>query len=190
MRCAPRLGLQEAGPYGSCSARSCLPVLAGRRANVSQIPMICTLLFFLLLWCLGIPFPSPAPTFHGSVRSFSFSQILQSLAFTPFVTRTRPLKTENPCFVLSNSQIFLLHRIFWAAPCTYCLIWTVATLKALQTWRFGNCTTCFFSPFSGEVECKREKAMAAHSSTFAWKIPWTEEPGRLQSMGSLRVGHD
>ena len=35
-----------------------------------------------------------------------------------------------------------------------------------------------------------EKAMAAHSSTFAWKIPWTEEPGRLQSMGSLRVGHD
>ena len=35
-----------------------------------------------------------------------------------------------------------------------------------------------------------EKAMAPHSSIFAWKIPWTEEPGRLQSMGSLRVGHD
>ena len=35
-----------------------------------------------------------------------------------------------------------------------------------------------------------EKAMAHHSSTFAWKIPWTEEPGRLQSMGSLRVRHD
>ena len=32
--------------------------------------------------------------------------------------------------------------------------------------------------------------MAPHSSTSAWKIPWTEEPGRLQSMGSLRVGHD
>ena len=32
--------------------------------------------------------------------------------------------------------------------------------------------------------------MAPHSSTFAWRIPWTEEPGRLQSMGSLRVGHD
>ena len=36
----------------------------------------------------------------------------------------------------------------------------------------------------------REKAMATHSSTLAWKIPWTEEPGRLQSMGLLRVGHD
>ena len=35
-----------------------------------------------------------------------------------------------------------------------------------------------------------EKAMATHSSTLAWQIPWTEEPGRLQSMGSLRVGHD
>ena len=35
-----------------------------------------------------------------------------------------------------------------------------------------------------------EKAIAPHSSTLAWKIPWTEEPGGLQSMGSLRVGHD
>ena len=35
-----------------------------------------------------------------------------------------------------------------------------------------------------------EKAVEPHSSTLAWKIPWTEEPGRLQSMGSLRVGHD
>ena len=35
-----------------------------------------------------------------------------------------------------------------------------------------------------------EKAMAPHSSTLAWKIPWTEEPGVLQSMGSLRVRHD
>ena len=32
--------------------------------------------------------------------------------------------------------------------------------------------------------------MATHSSTLAWKIPWTEESGRLQSMGLLRVGHD
>jgi len=35
-----------------------------------------------------------------------------------------------------------------------------------------------------------EKEMATHSSTLAWKIPWTEEPGRLQSMGSQRVRHD
>ena len=35
-----------------------------------------------------------------------------------------------------------------------------------------------------------EKATAPHSSTLTWKIPWTEEPGGLQSMGSLRFGHD
>ena len=35
-----------------------------------------------------------------------------------------------------------------------------------------------------------EKEMATHSSVLAWKIPWIEEPGGLQSMGSLRVGHD
>ena len=42
---------------------------------------------------------------------------------------------------------------------------------------------CFSSP-------ELEKATAPHSSTLAWKIPWMEEPGGLQSMGSLRVGHD
>ena len=44
------------------------------------------------------------------------------------------------------------------------------------------------------VECSLltdlEKAMAPHSSTLAWKVPWTEEPRRLQSLGSLRVRHD
>ena len=39
-------------------------------------------------------------------------------------------------------------------------------------------------------EVPLEKKMATHSSILAWKIPWMEEPGRLQSMGSQRVGHD
>ena len=44
--------------------------------------------------------------------------------------------------------------------------------------------------FSDESVLCTEKAMATHSSTLAWKIPWTEEPGRLLSMGSHRVRHD
>ena len=44
--------------------------------------------------------------------------------------------------------------------------------------------------FKGFPGGAAEKAMAPHSSTLAWKIPWMEEPGRLQSMGSRRVGHD
>ena len=39
-------------------------------------------------------------------------------------------------------------------------------------------------------EDPREKEIATHSSSLAWKIPWMEEPGRLQSMGLQRVGHD
>ena len=42
----------------------------------------------------------------------------------------------------------------------------------------------------GHLSYITEKAIAWHSSTLAWKIPWMEEPGRLQSMGLLRVGHD
>ena len=41
-----------------------------------------------------------------------------------------------------------------------------------------------------QVHLVSEKAMAPHSSTLAWKIPWTEEPGGLSSMGSYRVGHN
>ena len=56
-----------------------------------------------------------------------------------------------------------------------------AQLGQLATHQTSIYTTACGSP---------EKAMAPHSSTLAWKIPWTEEPGRLQSMGLLRVGHD
>ena len=51
----------------------------------------------------------------------------------------------------------------------------------------------FFLKDAKFIEIKlraKEKAMAPHSSTLAWKIPWTEEPGGLQSVGSLGVRHD
>ena len=48
----------------------------------------------------------------------------------------------------------------------------------------------FFLNYSITQIYAPEKAMATHSSTLAWKIPWMEEPGWLQSMGSQRVGHD
>ena len=59
---------------------------------------------------------------------------------------------------------------------------------------FGQSLTCLYLCFAfvliRQQSLKVEKAMAPHSSTLAWKIPWTEEPGRLQSVGSLRVRHD
>ena len=57
----------------------------------------------------------------------------------------------------------------------------------------GMQCTVSISRCSAFAQCSyqvSEKAMAAHSSTLAWKIPWMEEPGGLQSMGLLRVRHD
>ena len=51
-------------------------------------------------------------------------------------------------------------------------------------------TAAFYQKFREELTPILEKAMATHSSTLAWRIPWMEEPGRLQSTWSLRVGHD
>ena len=56
-------------------------------------------------------------------------------------------------------------------------------------WRYENKSERLFLEMLTSSE-EAEKAMAPHSSTLAWKIPWMEEPGRLQSMGSLRVGHN
>ena len=59
---------------------------------------------------------------------------------------------------------------------------------ALTTWAFvGKLMSLLFNTLLG---LSSEEAMAPHSSTLAWKIPWMEEPGGLQSMGLLGVRHD
>ena len=69
--------------------------------------------------------------------------------------------------------------IHWEGP------WTILVSLPFHVF-FYSLSFCF-----GERYCMgAEKAMATHSSTLAWKIPWMEEPGRLQFMGSLRVRHD
>ena len=67
--------------------------------------------------------------------------------------------------------------------------------SGVLAWKFhGQRSVAGYSPWGCKelnmAERTLEKAMAPHSSTLAWKIPWTEEPGGLQSMRSLRVGHD
>ena len=61
--------------------------------------------------------------------------------------------------------------------------------KGKFTWRKKQ-LHIFEPTFAGEPYLATEKAMAPHSSTPAWEIPWAEEPGRLQSMGLRTVGHD
>ena len=71
---------------------------------------------------------------------------------------------------------------------------------SLWKWKWLSCVWLFVTSWTRQsmnqarilewVAFPLEKVMATYSSTLAWKIPWMEEPGRLQSMGSLRVGHD
>ena len=53
-----------------------------------------------------------------------------------------------------------------------------------------RCKRREFDPLDRGDPLEMEMGMAAHSSIFAWEIPWIEQPGGLQSMGSQRVGHD
>ena len=58
------------------------------------------------------------------------------------------------------------------------------------TWAARRSNQLILREISPEYSLEVEKEMATYSSTLVWKIPWMEEPGRLQSMESLRVGHD
>ena len=71
------------------------------------------------------------------------------------------------------------------ASCTGCCLWLGDAGSCIQVVSFVWILSIWYS-----LGLFPEKAMEPHSSTLAWKIPWTEEPSRLQSMGSLRVGHD
>ena len=82
----------------------------------------------------------------------------------------------------------------WSHHCDYlsredlfCTVLLCILATSLNIFCFCTLSLILFGLF---LSLKTEKAMATHSSTLAWKIPWTEEPGRLQSMGSLRVGHN
>ena len=82
----------------------------------------------------------------------------------------------------SSKESIIWHSAFFIVQLSHPCMTTGKTV-ALTRWTFvGKVMSLLFNIL--------EKAMAPHSSTLAWKIPWAEEPGRLQSMGSLRVGHN
>ena len=87
-----------------------------------------------------------------------------------------------------NSKVSILqHSAFFTVQLSYPYM-TIRKTIALTIQTFvGKVMSLLFNTLSRLV---KEKAMAPHSSTLAWKLPWMEEPGRLQSVGSRRVGHN
>ena len=79
-----------------------------------------------------------------------------------------------------NDSTSVFYRAFYACPWASLVAQMVKRLYAMLETRVQSLGW----------EDPLEKEMATHSSTLAWKIPWTEEPGRLQSVGSQRVRHD
>ena len=85
----------------------------------------------------------------------------------------------------SSKASILLCSVFLLVQISHPYMTTGKTI-ALTRWTcVGKVMPLLFNMLSN-----LEKAMATHSSTLAWIIPWTEEPGGLQSIGSLRIGHD
>ena len=105
---------------------------------------------------------------HGILQA----RILEWAAFPFSRGSSQPRdRTQVSCIALKEPRQ-ILHQLSRKRLGTHGLMATSGTLD-------------LFSPKAND-----QKAMAPHSSAFAWKIPWMEEPGRLQSMESQRVGHD
>ena len=123
----------------------------------------------------GLPFPSPGDLPDPGIKPGSPAWQADSLPSEP--PGKSPLvihyfiKKLPPILAAWEKQTLTISQGFWG---------TVKNLPAMQetrVWSLGQ-------------EDPLEKEMAAHSSTLARRIPWTEEPGRLQSLGSLRVGRE
>ena len=83
------------------------------------------------------------------------------------------------------------HSAVHLKPSQHCYwIYSNIKLKVQKNKRQRDISISSKGSLHGDNGEGPEKAIAPHSSTLAWKIPWMEEPGRLQSMGSLRVGHN
>ena len=77
------------------------------------------------------------------------------------------------------------YRSIWNSIFFFVFLWESLCLTGSKEGE-----ECTIKSICNQVGLDAEKAMAPHSSTLAWKIPWTEDPGGLQSMGLLRIGHD
>ena len=96
---------------------------------------------------------------------------------------------STPIFLTWCGHIYFLALTLSSPPGFWAGFSTALNILS-PPWTTLICSSVHNLGISFPKKTFSEKAMATHSSTLAWKIPWMEEPGGLQSMGSLRVGHD
>ena len=116
--------------------------------------------------------------------------LMFTLAISCLTTSNLPWLTDIPgsyAILLLQHQILLLSPVTSTAGCCFCFGSIPSFFLELFLHWFP---VAYWAPNALGREDPLEKEMVTHSSILAWKIPWTEKPGRLQSMGSQRVGHD
>ena len=155
----------------------------------------------------GLPFPSPGdlpdPGIKARFPAFQVGSLLSEPPGKPIISRKVPFIHMalnvlcHQCLLIREGCPFLENRKWRVGPVGIlssglCKASPVFPLRPLLYVYCRPAIFWFLHSFLKWVNIfnQMEKAMATHSSTLAWKIPWTEEPGRLQSMGSLRVRHD
>ena len=117
-------------------------------------------------------------TFIAPASRLSFMKYFHS---SPIIHKTELLPF---CFLLPPHTLY---------PLIYCLAHYITKMDPLAPYMLvlqGQSKLFFITVLRFLRAYLYATLMAPHSTTLAWKIPWIEEPGRLQSMGSLRVGHD
>ena len=159
-----------------------------------------------MLWGAEVLGAGDAVTFSLSSLSSSFIHVVTKGRICPFMRLLcpfSPLSERSGCFhTLVTWKVLLLSLFFviflgYVLIYKFCIYSCIYLLTGLPRW---------FSDKESICQCRRlrrqefnqslgwedplEEEMATHSSIFACKIPWTEEPGRPQSIGSQRVGHD
>ena len=137
--------------------------------------------YHLILCCSLLLLPSIFP----SLRIFS-NELTLHIRWPKYWSFSFSISLSNEnsgWFPLGLTDLTSLQSKGLSSVCFSTIVQKHNTKKKLVRSEFGivKCHALEICP---------EKAMAPHSSTLAWKIPWTEEPGKLQSMGLLRVGHD
>ena len=146
---------------------------------VYQAPLVRGIFQAGILKWVAIPFS------RGSSRPRDRTQVscIACRFFTIWLTITilREILWDNAPILLLELSPTNLSIQWWILPAAVIIVffwsWFFSTMRETQVR-------------SPVLEDPLEKEMATHSSTLAWRIPWMEEPGRLQSMGSQRVGHN
>ena len=140
-------------------------------------------------------FQPPPPSAPTSLISQHLSTWRQAPPLAEKEKEKHFLKTQRVglffvCFFFFSNTVFLIK------VCALCVGFfgynVIAHFRASLVAQTVKCLPTMRETWVQSLgwEDPLEKEMATHSSTLAWKIPWTEEPRRLESMGSQRVGHD